>query len=315
MRPCKRPLAVASMLAVALAIAPASVLADPVGYAVGSGGPGFGGSSSLYRIDLATGAAAHVGEIGYVDVEGAALSPDGVLYAVADGGTAGCEGQCGPTDVLLRIDTATGAGTLVGPLGLAGQTLDYGLAFTCNGRLWMSSDTAGELWEVDPATGATQVRASLGAPVSGLAAWGNQLVGIAVADDHALYRIDTEAGSALRVGALSLPMAFYDAGLDYSDDGRLWATIDYWNPPGDLPEVERNDIALIDPQTGAGTIVAAVVGSGFDAATVQMEGLAVAAGPGCTVRQPTAVPATQPFALLAAIGLLLGLGGLRLRRG
>ena len=316
MRPCTRLLAAAALAW------PAFALADPVGFAVGSGGDGFGGSSILYSVDLATGQATAVGPIGYVDVEGAALSPDGVLYAVADAGLA-CEGACGPTptDLLLRIDTNTGQGSVAGALGLAGQgsggNLDYGLAFTCDGSLWLSSDTTGQLWQVNPANGASQLSGTLGAPVSGLAGFGDALFGISVASDHALYRINPAAGTAERIGALGLPLAFYDAGLDFDAAGQLWATIDYWvpPPPNDLPEVERNDVALIDPDSGAASIVAAVVGNGFDASTVQMEGLALAAGAGCAVAPAAAVnvPVDRPLALLVLAGLLLGLAALRLR--
>ena len=313
MRPSMRLLALAALAW------PTFALADPVGYAVGSGGDGFGGSSLLYRIDLANGQSTLVGPIGYLDVEGAALAPDGQLYAVADAGAL-CEGACGSSDLLLRIDPATGAGALVGPLGLAGQgsggNLDYGLAFTCDGALWLSSDTSGQLWQVDPSSGATTLRANLGAPVSGLAGFGDTLYGISVADDQALYRIDTGTGAAERIGALGLPLPFYDAGLDVDASGQLWATIDYFSPSDGLPPAERNDIARIDRASGAAQLVAPVSGAGSGIFTVQMEGLALAAGGGCAVPPSSAVvnvPVDRPPALLLLAGLLLGLAALRLR--
>lgn len=315
MRPLQQLLRWLAALALA---APVSVLAEPVGYAVGSGGPGFGGSSLLYRIDLATGQSTLVGPIGFVDVEGAALAPDGQLYAVADAGAA-CEGACGGTDLLLRIDPATGAGTLVGPLGLAGQgtdgNLDYGLATTCSGQLWLTADTTGQLWEVDPSTGATRLVGNTGAALSGLAAWGGLLFGVSVAPDPALYRIDPATAVATRIGALGLPLAFFDAGLDFDAGGVLWATIDYFTPPDDLPPAERNDIARIDVATGAATLAAAVLGAGSGLDTVQMEGLALAGGAGCGVRPPHAVPGNGEGVLLALAGCLLLLGALRLRAG
>src|SRR5690606_21608563 len=146
---------------------------------------------------------------------------------------AACAGVCpGGTDLLLHIDLQSGAGQVVGALGLAALgDLDYGLAATCDGRLWASSDTTGQLWEINRFGGGSRLVGALGAPVSGLAAWGQDLYGISVADDLALYRIDVETGAATRLGPLGLPNAFYDAGLDFDADGRLWATIDYFNPP------------------------------------------------------------------------------------
>ena len=317
MRPWKRLLSAAALLL------PACALADPVGYAVGSGGPGFGGSSTLYRLDLGTGAATLVGPLGYADVEGLSFAPDGVLYAVADAGQV-CEGLCPGSDVLLRIDPESGAATLVGSLGLSAQgDLDYGLGTTCDGRLWLSSDTSTSLWEVNRFTGATRLVGSLGAPVSGLAGWGDALYGISVADDLALYRITPDSGAATRLGALGLPFPFYDAGLDFDDEGQLWATIDYLTPPDDLPpdSLLRNDVALLDPDTGAATLAGTISGAGSGIDTVQMEGLAIATGGGCGAAPPppdpsvASVPLDDPRALLALSGLLVLAAATRLRRG
>ena len=317
MRPA--PLLLRCIAAAALAM-PVSVLAEPVGFAVGNGGPGFGGSALLYRIDLATGQSTLAGPLGYVDVEGAALAPDGHLYAVADLGLAGCEGAaCGTSDLLLRVDQGTGAATVVGPMGLAGQgtlpggNLDYGLAATCSGQLWLSADTTGQLWEVDRSTGATRLVGNTGVALSGLAAWGDLLFGVSVAPDPGLYRIDTATAVATRIGALGLPLPFYDAGLDFDAAGQLWATIDYFTPPGgELPPAQRNDVARVDLASGAAVLVAQVTGAGSGIETVQMEGLAIAGGAGCGVRPPSAVPVGRLVALVMGAALLLA-GLLRLR--
>jgi hypothetical protein len=161
-------------LAGLLALLPLTSLAQPVGYAVGF--------DSLYRINLATGQTTAVGPIGFNDVEGLAFGPSGLLYGVADA-TAGS--GSGITDLLIRIDTNTGAGTLIGAMPtLAGAgpngNLDYGLAFTCDGRLWLSSDTTQQLWEVDPANAGTRLVGNTGRNISGLAARGNRLYGLSV---------------------------------------------------------------------------------------------------------------------------------------
>src|SRR5690606_34571120 len=144
------------LLAGLLTLLPLPVLADPLGYAVAF--------DTLYRVDLATGQATLIGPVNFNDVDGLAFGPDGTLYGVADA-TAGS--GSGISDLLIRIDTGSGAGTLVAPLaGLAntgpGGSLDYGLTFTCDGRLWASSDSTGQFWEVTPGTGAVRLVANTG---------------------------------------------------------------------------------------------------------------------------------------------------------
>jgi hypothetical protein len=303
------------LLASLLALPSRGALADPVGYAAGF--------SDLYRIDFATGQATLVGPIGYNDVEGLAFAPNGLLYAVAD---ASAGSGSGVTDFLIRIDPATGAGVLIAPLaGLAGQgvpgagnsfELDYGLAFTADGRLWLSSDTTSLLWEVTPGTGATRLVGSTGARITGLAARGNDLYGVSAAGSESLYRINTGTGAATLVGSLGLSDRMYDAGLDFDANGRLWITIDYFSPPSGIPPL-RNDLAEIDLGTGAlrNQRQVAGAGSGFD--TVQMEGLAIAPPTASGNVQPAApqvVPGPGLPGLLLLIGVALGLGARRLRR-
>lgn len=298
------------LLAGLMALLSRDALADPVGYAAGF--------SDLYRIDFATGQATLVGPIGYNDVEGLAFAPNGLLYAVAD---ASAGSGSGLTDFLIRIDPATGAGTLVAPLaGLSNQglpgagsnfELDYGLAFTGDGRLWLSSDTLSLLWEVNPATGATRLVGATGARITGLAARGNDLFGVSAVGAESLYRIDTSTGAASVIGSLGLAERMYDAGLDFDSAGRLWLTIDYFSPPNGIPPL-RNDIAQIDPATGAVTALRSIVGAGSGFDTVQMEGLAIAppvASGNVGVAPPTPVPgpALPALGLLAAASLLAGL--------
>lgn len=117
------------------------------------------GQDALFRIDLQTRRATQVGTfsvpnapIAFADVEGLAFAPDGTLYGVVD--------NLAPA-ALIRINTSTGRATLVGEMGLKGQgangsdSRDFGLAATCDGRLFASSDTSSRLWEVDPNTGAS----------------------------------------------------------------------------------------------------------------------------------------------------------------
>lgn len=287
-----------------LPLLPLSALADPVGYAVGF--------NILYRVDLANGQATAVGPIGFADVEGLALAADGTLYGVADAGTG--EANASITDLLIRINTATGAGTLVGPLGLQGQgpsgNLDYGLAFTADGRLWLSSDVTQQLWEVAPATGAARLVGTTGRSISGLAARANELFGVSVDAAPSLYRIDPVTAAAVLVGPLNVGGVVADAGLDFDAAGQLWAVLD---PEPSAEGASR--VANVNPATGAGAIRAS-----FSIASVGMEGLAIAptaliAGGGGNgtgnVEPPRIVPGPGPF-VLGLLALLAG--GLGLRR-
>ena len=302
-----RPL-LAPLMAGLMAMLPLAVAAEPFGYAVGF--------STLYRIDLATGRATAVGDgIGYNDVEGLAMAPDGTLFGVADA-TAG--NGSGLSDLLIRIDTANGTGTLVAALtGLSGLgtsptgNLDYGLAFTCDQRLWLSSDTTSQLWEVNPGTGAPRLVGNTGARISGLAARGADLFGVSVGTTPSLFRIDTTTGASTLVGALDVGGVVDDAGLDFAPDGTLWSVLD---PEPVVFSASR--IARIDPVTGQGTVV-----STSTISQIGMEGLAIAPVPACANGgggNASAEPLTVPgpgLPMLALFGSLAAALGLRqLRR-
>lgn len=290
-----RPLPWRRLLLAAVCLLPLRAFADPFGYAVGF--------NELYRIDLASGAATRIGAIGFNDVEGLALGPDGVLYGVVDQ-TMGAGSAA--TDFLIRIDPVTGAGSLIGQLGLAGQgpggNLDYGLAFTCDGRLWASSDTTQELWELDRVSGAARRTGNTGVALSGLAANERGLFGISVGANPALYRIDPERAQAVLAGPLNAGGVVDDAGLDFDEIGNLWAVLD--------PEpaaIGPSRVAQINPVTGQSTVLATV------ASVVGMEGLAIARTAACADIGPRSVPVNTPLGLLGLGVLLAGLAAARLR--
>lgn len=310
-----RPLMLQRLFAVALATLPLSAAADTNAYAVGF--------NELYRIELGSARATRVGPIGFNDVEGLAVAPDGTLFGVADATMAIGNNSSATTDFLIRINPTSGAGTLVGQLpGLQqpapNDQLDYGLAFTCDGRLWMSSDSTGQLWEVNPASAAVRLVGNLAAPISGLAANGQGLYGVSTEPGGALYSINTETAAVERLGSMQLSDRMYDAGADFDADGRLWVTVDYLLPPTGVP-VLRNDLAELDPRTGARYSLTPITGAGSGIDTVQMEGMAIRPTALCGSSQPgLSGPRPVPFggqglSLLIA-GLLLVLGGLQLRR-
>lgn len=300
-----RPQMLQRLLAGLLSLLPFAACAEPIGFAAGF--------NELYRVDLANGQATRLGAIGFNGVAGLATADNGVTYGVADH-TAGS--GSGATDFLIRIDPANGHGTLVGQLsGLAGQgpngSLDYGLAVTCDGRLWLSSDTLGDLWEVDRNNGQTRRVGNIGAAISGLAASGNQLFGVGVGAQPALYRIDPSNAQATRIGALNIGGTIADAGLDFDANGVLWATLD--------PEpvaTGRSRIARIDPSTGQASLVAtANVDLGLEALTISRPGgCGTSSGGGTAGPTPVAIPGPGLPALIALGLIALGAGARRLRR-
>ena len=316
-----RPSPLRWLLASVIMLSPLPVLAQATAYV--------SAWDTLYRLDLATGQASRIGNgIGFNDVEGLAISPQGILYGVADG-TVGSGSEL--TDFLVRIDTTTGVGTLVGAMpGLSGQgpnnQLDYGLAFTCDGKLWASSDTTGLLWEVDPSNATVREVGNTGAPLSGLGGRGNQLYGIGVQNgfgdraQQALYRIDPSNARASRIGSLDMNLTLSSSGADFDTSGTLWATLDSQPPDVDVP----SRLARIDLETGQAQVVASISGITHN---VSVRGMAIAppagcgdsnngggiGGPGGLAAHPVpgpGVPALVVFGLVA-----LGFARRSLRRG
>lgn len=301
-----------TLAAASLTLACASVAqAEPMAYAAGF--------DDLFRIDLATGQATRIGAFGgsggvaFADVEGLAIAPDGTLYGVADA-----------QKLLFRVDTTTGDATLVGALRendqpIASDTnLDFGIAFTCDGRLWLSSDKRERLWEVDPGTGNVRVVGPTGAKLSGLAARGNRLVGIGAEGSEGLYTVDRETGASSLIAALSPHSNFADAGLDFDAEGQLWAVRDYFPPE------PTSDIVRIDVTNG---VIASVSAVSFAQGVTdkEIETIAIAAPGGCTGTGPVVppggvapgvqqIPATDRGALALLATLLAGLAAYALRR-
>lgn len=293
-----------SLLLAGLALSAATALpaaAEPLAYAVSF--------NKLYRIDLGSGQTTLIGETGFNDVEGLALSGNGTLYGIVDS-----------TKTLITIDKQTGHGSAVGSgagnTGLSGQgvgqfdALDFGLAFTCDGRLWASSDTTRKLWQINPANAQATLVGNLGAQITGLGASPDGLFGLGSQGDEGVYRIDPENAATTRIGTLAPNLTFADGGLDFDGSGQLWAILDYRPPDDNRP----SDIVRIDLVGGAATFVANTL--------PEMEGLALSPMPACrntgsTAAAPyLAVPATGAAsrALLSAALVFAGLLALALPR-
>jgi hypothetical protein len=289
---------------VALSMCAFGVHAEPYAYATTfDTGPGEL-SSRLVQIDLATGSVRSLGRISYSDVEGLAMAPEGTLYGVSDT----------PPKTLLTVDTSFGRGSAVGSgsgnLGFASTApLDFGLAFTCDGRLWMSSDSTGNLWEVNRNTGAARLVGSMGANISGLAGTANGLYGIGIEATRGLYKINVDTAAVTRVGpAINSIAPYVDAGMDVDSSGNLWAVLDYNLPPDSRPgdAGKLSDLVKINPQTGAYTYVAKTL--------IEVEGLAIGRPPACAAAGSGQIPAIPVNSLqfLLMLGMMvLGLGLVR----
>ena len=290
----------AAVLAVSAAMAlPAA--AQPLAYAVSF--------NKLYQVDLASGQTTLIGETGFNDVEGLALSPTGVMYGIVDS-----------TKTLITINPQTGRGVAVGSgtgnTGLTGQgvgqfdALDFGLAFTCDGRLWASSDTTRKLWQIEPTTGQATFVGSLGAQITGLGANGSGLFGLGAQGDEGLYRIDTGTGAARKIGPLAANLTFADGGLDFDASGQLWAILDYRPPEDNRP----SDIVRVDLAGGQASFVSNTL--------PEMEGLAITpmtacrgpGGPATPVHSAVPTTAIGGRVLLALMTVLGGLAALALSR-
>lgn len=132
------------------------------------------GSSNLYQLDLNTGLASLVGNLGVSkDFEALAFSPSGVLYALEDSNFG-----------LYTVNTFSGAATLVGSTGLSGAD-NPGMTFDDDGRLWLvGGNSTAKLYEINPSTAA----ASLIGTVGSLDGWS------LAAHQNTLYMIDGKRG-------------------------------------------------------------------------------------------------------------------------
>lgn len=304
------------VLLVALASS-AFAWAQPHGYAINSKGYDLDDSrvAALWRIDLSTGSEEYIGWTGrgeYIDIEGIAFGEEGRLYGADDA-----------THTLVLIGTETGNAIPVGGsrsnMGLrVGPSMDFGLTFTCEGELLMSSAGTESLYRVDPGGGAVELVGDLGVPIVDLAVVGQTVYGLGLGTDEAgreavpnLYRIDSSTAAAELIGPLGTQASRYiQAGLAADEEGWLWAITDRNSVP---PSTDRlpSEILRIDPSSGEAVRVAETL--------VGIESLAIS-GPGsCDRGEPLPgqysvdIPAMSPagLVLLCLVLLALALGRLR----
>jgi len=217
------------------------------------GADGSGGNpSTLFIIDGATGAVVStVGPIGFA-VTGLAFDPTtGALYGTTAGASA-------DETLLLTIDVATGAGTVVGSFGVGpGPMAD--IAFDPAGNLYgWREPLADDLYRIDKTTGAATLVGDSGliTAQSGLAidAAGNVYFGGGVGEPqvYGLARIDPATGASIEFIPYSIQIPV-GLGLTFDAAGVLYGI----HRVG-LSQTER-ELVIIDPATGALTIVGPTV--------------------------------------------------------
>lgn len=268
---------------------------------------------TLFSVDLTTQSAQEIGRatpLGvprYSIIDGLTFSPDRKLYGISDAGSA---------KTLLQIDTNTGLAAPIGLLNLGtSDQLDLGLAFTADGKLWLSAGT-GDLWQVNPTNASVTLIGNLGTKITGLTSRGNVLYGAGSQGNNNFYQIDQTKAKATLIGAYGSNINYVTAASPAFDStGQLWMILDYVPPPSGIDTAEWSDLARIDPAgalTDLGAITApAASRSADDLAHIGLRGFAIVAPTGTAL---DATPALSWLSMASLTLLLALLAGTRLRR-
>ena len=150
------------------------------------------------------------------------FSPAGVDLGVNDTDLTTC--------TLVRINTTTGAGALVGSTGVTncGGSGRPRIAFTPDGRLWLVNNGT-QFFQVDPTTGLATAAGTLPTAIDGLvgSCGGDLLATTSDATNGALIRFSPASPSTpTTIGHLGIPTQGANlalTGLDFAADGTLWA--------------------------------------------------------------------------------------------
>jgi hypothetical protein len=290
----------------------------PLAYSVNSDS-GSSNMDSLYQIDLATGEDLRKGELisvsiyDHIDTEGLAFDSDNTLWGIDDN-----------TLTLFPINTVSGAipfGEIidVSTIFPSGGANDFGMTFSCDNSLYVTSVTTGTLYRIDLDAGSQEAIGALGTNISAIAAIGNptKLYGLGNGqfvngdtDSPDLYSIDVSTGAATLIGPLGSEAGEYDqGGLAFDSDGTLWAITDR-RTINNLP----SQILRIDVDTGTATLVSTTGEVGF-------ESLAIGPPTACSITYGTddedefpRIPTLSQSGRLLAIFVLMLAGMLILRR-
>lgn len=294
----------------------------PLAYSVNSDSLNSATTDSLYTIDLETGVEQRKGTlftgIHYpIDTEGLAIAPDGTLWGIDDDSLK-----------LFPINKDTGSISFSKQVPISGfSTLggnDFGMTFSCDNTLYVSTVRTQSLHRVDQTDGSSQVVGSVGAlgeNISAIAAYGNptQLYGLGngqfqngTTDSPNLYSIDPVTGIASLVGALGSEAGGYNqGGLAFDENGNLWAITDRGIIDDSLANLP-SQILRIDVLTGKATLVHTTIEVGF-------ESMAIAPPGACIEQKPyyhsdVSIPTLNPTGRLLTIFLFMLAGMFILHR-
>jgi hypothetical protein len=303
----------------------------PMAYSVNSDSGNLATEDSLYLIDLATGIEDRQGPLvsgndDRFDTEGLAIAPGGALWGVDD-----------ESRTLFPINPGTGSINYQDEISLAGFLQngrnDFGMTFSCDNSLYITSVVEQTLYKLDPDNNYTETivgaDGALGANISAIAAIGNptRLYGLGngqfqngETDSPNLYSIDISTGVASLIGPLGNEAGEYNqGGLAFDSNGILWAITDRRIINGSIANF-ASQILTIDLTTGAATFI-------NDTSEVGFESLAITAPISCTnpvdddqladevlsdSYEP--IPVLNPAGRLLAVFILLFAGMLVLRR-
>jgi hypothetical protein len=301
----------------------------PVAYSVNSDSGDSNNQDSLYQIDLANGSGQRIGTLmsGIPndvrrDTEGLAMDTEGKLWGIDD-------------DSLTLFPINVKSGTVgqsidVQKLGFpAGGGNDFGMTFSCDNTLYVTSVATRTLYELDM-QGNIEIKGSLGAlgaNISAIAGVGSpiRLYGLGNGqfqdgrtDSPNLYSIDPDTGVATLIGPLGSQAGDYSqGGLAFDAEGLLWAITDRRIINNKIEDF-ASQILTIDTTTGTATLVSdtsELEGPG----AVGFESLAITSPARCQApdpveAEPEAIPTIGNIGRTLLIGLLLIFGIVVLRR-
>lgn len=197
-----------------LVMLPCTLLAAPIIYVDDVSG-------NLGTVDVATGSATVIGNMGHVMTD-IAFAPNGDLYAVTF------------TD-LYRVNTTTGASTFIGSLGT--PLGENALVFGTNGTLYAASTTSTNLYSVNTTTGQATVLGNIGYFSAGDLAFDASGKFYMSSSTNQLIGINTSTFAGTAIGSIGYSNVY---GLAFGPDGNMYG-------------VSGTDVFTINLSTGAGS--------------------------------------------------------------
>ena len=223
----------------------------------GSAFNGPSGPSTFYSIDAETGAATAIGAIGFARVGAMAFDASGTLYAI---GRRPSDGR----NVLITINTTTGAGTEIGPTGV--ENLGFGdtisdISFRhSDGVLYAYLEAGDGLGVINKQTGAVTVlgRSFVSCCGNGMAFSLNDV--LFHSNETDLHTLDQVTGRATLVTAMVFPAATANFPRINAMDFQPGTGILYGSLNNGTAGQFDNYLVTVNTTTGVVTIIGRTVG-------------------------------------------------------